>query len=104
LAKLVPLVCNRRCKLRGLMCSFAATAATAGSRCGSSTIMQRLTASWMLRLSGSLEILGGAYALPELPWMALLGWYVIVMMYVDGAAAATTAATTAATSAAISSS
>ncbi|MFO7167460.1 MAG: hypothetical protein DIU80_005460 [Chloroflexota bacterium] len=48
----------------------------------------------VLRLSGSMEILPDAARLPELPWMAMFGWYLVVMMYRDaGTVAATTVAT-----------
>jgi hypothetical protein len=50
----------------------------------------------LFKLGATLIVEPHALAIPELPWLALFGWYVIVMMYHDAAA------TTAATSAAIS--
>jgi hypothetical protein len=43
----------------------------------------------MLKLSGHMEILRAATALPELPWLMMLGWYLAVMMHRDDSAAAT---------------
>ncbi len=45
-----------------------------------------------LHMSSRMEIHPVARDIPEMPWMALLGWYLTVMMYMDSAA--TTAATT----------
>ena len=48
----------------------------------------------MLHMSSRVEIHAPARDIPELPWMVLLGWYLVVMMNMDSAA--TVAATTAA--------
>lgn len=45
----------------------------------------------VLRLGAHMEILPPAAGLPELPWMAMLGWYLAVMMHNDSAAAAAAA-------------
>lgn len=42
----------------------------------------------MLRLGAQMEIAPLAAELAELPWMAMLGWYLAVMMHNDSAAAA----------------
>jgi hypothetical protein len=47
-----------------------------------------------LRLEGQMEIFPAAHDMPETPWMAMLGWYLAVMMHRDdGAASASFAAT-----------
>jgi hypothetical protein len=39
---------------------------------------------------GRLDLLYNAVEIPEMPWMIILGWYVMVMMHMDfGATAAT---------------
>lgn len=48
-------------------------------------IRQRLT------LTGQMQILDAAREIPELPWLAMLGWYLAVMMHRDDSAAATAA-------------
>jgi hypothetical protein len=45
----------------------------------------------MLHMGAVTEIHPPAKALPELPWMVLLGWYLTVMMHMDSAAAAAAA-------------
>lgn len=45
----------------------------------------------ILRLEAHMEIAPPAAALPELPWMSMLGWYLAVMMHNDSAAAAVSA-------------
>ncbi len=48
------------------------------------------------KLSGLVDIDPSARQVPELPWMVMLGWYLVIMMHQDSAAA--TAAVTAAVS------
>lgn len=43
-----------------------------------------------LKLRGEMEILPAAKALPELPWLVMLGWYLAVMMHSDDSAVAMT--------------
>jgi hypothetical protein len=50
---------------------------------GSPLISYRM--NQVLRLSGEMEIHPGAARRPELPWLAMLGWYLAVMMYRDSA-------------------
>ncbi len=42
----------------------------------------------VLHLSSQVEILPPASGLDEMPWMVLFGWYLVIMMYQDSAAAA----------------
>jgi hypothetical protein len=42
----------------------------------------------ILHMSSTVQIHEAARKLPELPWMALLGWYLTVMMHIDRAAVA----------------
>jgi hypothetical protein len=46
----------------------------------------RYTSGGFLRMSGEMEILPAGAALPELPWIVMLGWYLVVMMHQDSAA------------------
>ena len=39
-----------------------------------------------LHLSASVEIHDAARKLPELPWLVMLGWYLMVMQQMDAAA------------------
>jgi hypothetical protein len=39
-----------------------------------------------LRMSGEMDVQPDAARLAELPWLAMLGWYLAVMMYRDSAA------------------
>jgi hypothetical protein len=48
----------------------------------------RFKSSGLIHLSATVEIQQQAIALGELPWMVMLGWYLIVMMNQDAAAAA----------------
>jgi hypothetical protein len=48
----------------------------------------RLKSHGFLLLSAQLEILPLARSMPELPWMAMFGWYSLVMMHSDAGAAA----------------
>lgn len=41
----------------------------------------------IVHASAMVEIQPGAVALPELPWLVLLGWYLTVMMNMDSSAA-----------------
>lgn len=43
----------------------------------------------IVRLEARMEIAPQAAGMPELPWIAMLGWYLAVLMYNDSAAAAT---------------
>ena len=45
----------------------------------------------MLHMSSGVEIHALTKEVTEMPWMALLGWYLTVMMYMDSAAAAVAA-------------
>jgi hypothetical protein len=49
----------------------------------------------LVHLSATVEMQPSAVALPELPLMLILGWYLIVMMYMDAAAVASTGSTSA---------
>lgn len=42
----------------------------------------------VVRWGAHMEIAPSAAGLPELPWIAMLGWYLAVMMYSDAAAVA----------------
>jgi hypothetical protein len=44
-----------------------------------------------LRLFGQMEILPAARDLLEIPWLAMLGWYLAVMMHRDDSAASSAA-------------
>lgn len=50
----------------------------------------------MVRLAAQMEITPLAAELPEMPWMAMLGWYLAVMMHDDSSAAASAGAAAAA--------
>ena len=41
----------------------------------------------LLHLSATVEINPAAAALPEMPWLVMLGWYLILMMYMDASVA-----------------
>ena len=41
----------------------------------------------LVRLSASVTIEPYALALPELPWLTMFGWYLVVMMYMDASGA-----------------
>ena len=45
----------------------------------------------IVRLEAQMEIAPQAAGMPELPWIAMLGWYLAVLMYTDASAAATAA-------------
>jgi hypothetical protein len=51
--------------------------------------------SGLVHLSATVEIQPNTLLLPELPLMLILGWYLIVMMYMDAAAIASTGTTSA---------
>lgn len=40
----------------------------------------------LLHLSATVEIQPDAAAMPELPWLVMFGWYLVVMMHMDSAA------------------
>jgi len=42
----------------------------------------------LIHLSATVNVEPNALTLPELPWVVMLGWYLIVMMHMDSAAAA----------------
>jgi hypothetical protein len=48
----------------------------------------------MFHMSAITEIHPLARTLPEMPWMVMLGWYLAVMMHMDGASAAAVIAAT----------
>ncbi len=50
----------------------------------------------MFHLSALVEIRPAAMNMPELPWMVMLGWYLVVMMHMDSAAVAGAASAAAA--------
>jgi len=52
----------------------------------------RLKSRGVIHLAADLEILPEAAKIPELPWMILLGWYLMVMMHMDSGAAGAAAA------------
>lgn len=47
----------------------------------------RFKSGGLIHLSARVEIEPQAIELAELPWLTMLGWYLIVMMYMDSAAA-----------------
>jgi hypothetical protein len=51
----------------------------------------RYTIGGVLKASGEMEITADGATLPEIAWIALLGWYLVVMMRNDSAAAASAA-------------
>lgn len=51
----------------------------------------RYTIGGVMKTSGEMEITTAGAALPEIAWIALLGWYVVVMMRYDAAVAASAA-------------
>ena len=55
-------------------------------------LLLRIKSSSQLEFNGTLEIQPAARAMPELPWLVILGWYLIVMMFNDAAAASASAA------------
>lgn len=48
----------------------------------------RFKSGGLIHLSARVEIEPQAIELAELPWLTMLGWYLIVMMYMDSAASA----------------
>jgi hypothetical protein len=48
----------------------------------------RFKSAGLIHLSAQVEIQQAAIELAELPWMVMLGWYLIVMMNMDSAASA----------------
>lgn len=53
----------------------------------------RFKSRGLVHLSATVEILPDGAGVPELPWVAMFGWYLAVMMYMEAASmAATTAA------------
>lgn len=47
----------------------------------------RFTRGGLMRLSATTAIEPQAANVPELPWLVMLGWYLMVMMHMDSAAA-----------------
>ena len=47
----------------------------------------RFKSGGLIHLSATMEVGRGALTMPELPWMTMLGWYLVVMMYMDASAA-----------------
>jgi hypothetical protein len=70
--------------------NFWATGFDLNDESGSTLIGHRV--SGLLRLSAVVEIRSGAGRVPELPWMVMLGCYLIVMMQSDSASVAGVAA------------
>ena len=54
------------------------------------TLIEFKTAG-LLRLSATVAIKPSLVNMPELPWIVMLGWYLVVMMYRDAAMTAATA-------------
>lgn len=54
----------------------------------SGEILMRFKSAGLLHHSATVEIQQQAIGLGELPWLVMLGWYLIVMMNMDAAAAA----------------
>jgi len=52
-----------------------------------------LKSGGVVHLSAKVDFQPQAAAIPELPWMVMLGWYLTVMMHMDSASAAAVAAT-----------
>jgi hypothetical protein len=52
----------------------------------SGEVLLRFKTGRLLHLSAMVEVQQSAIGLPELPWLAMLGWYLIVMMNMDAAA------------------
>ncbi len=46
----------------------------------------------VMRISSQVEIHGPAQEIAEMPWLVSLGWYLMVMLYMDSAGAAVAAA------------
>src|SRR6266850_1503326 len=55
---------------------------------GSDDVLIQLAGRGVAHLSATVEIRPSALRMPELPWMVMLGWYLIVMMSHDAAAGA----------------
>jgi hypothetical protein len=51
----------------------------------------RYNVGGLFRQSALVEVLPAALPLAELPWMVMLGWYLIILMYQDSAAVAVAA-------------
>ena len=49
-------------------------------------VLLRFKSAGLIHLSSRVEILPEAIGLTELPWLVMLGWYLIVMLYNDSAA------------------
>lgn len=49
------------------------------------------TIGGVMKTSGDMEITAAGAALPDIAWIAMLGWYVVVMMRYDSAVAAASA-------------
>ena len=59
---------------------------------GSDAALIQFASRGMAHLSATVEIQPTALRMPELPWMVMLGWYLIVMMSRDAAAGGAAAA------------
>ncbi|HXI88378.1 MAG TPA: hypothetical protein VNO24_00055 [Blastocatellia bacterium] len=53
----------------------------------SGEVLLRFQSAGLMHLSALVEIRPEAIGLAELPWMVMFGWYLIVMMHMDSAAA-----------------
>lgn len=52
----------------------------------------KLMSGGLIHLSAKVNVEQNAVNLPELPWLVMLGWYLVVMMHIDSATAAAGAA------------
>jgi hypothetical protein len=53
----------------------------------------RFKSGGLVHMSANVAIQPQAAAIPELPWMVMLGWYLMVMMHMESASAAAVVAT-----------
>lgn len=58
------------------------------------SVVIRYNIGGFFRQSALVEVLPATIRLPELPWMVMLGWYLIILMHQDSAAVAAVAAST----------
>jgi hypothetical protein len=54
----------------------------------SGEVLFRLKSGGFVHLSATVAVEPDAAGMPELPWMVMLGWYLMVMIYMDTAATA----------------
>ena len=72
--------------------NFWMTAFTLTSESGEALVRYRRIGG-LLTLSAAVEITPAGASVPELPWLVMLGWYLVVQLHNDSAAAGSTAAT-----------